>query len=621
MSRVRRLRSGMATLALVALGASAVTPATPALAARAQPQSGSGTPVPNMSSVPNSVPLPANVGTPTGKRLNGSQPTPYPLVTLGPPGSASDLPYPAYGTPVPGVGVGTPAADVPAQITLQQAIAISFARSPALSIARGDVGIQAAAVRLQRAGLLPLFDASSSYTYSHEQAGATTVGTTTGTGTTTTATTARNSGTAAGFSAQLSQLIYDGGKISAAVNAAQRGEVASADTYRRDLQTVANNVAQAYYAYLSAQRTTQVDLEIVREDQVQEDLVRAQVRAGTSARADIATVQLPTAQARLAVVRSQGTQFAAEATFANAMGLDANANVQPVDDAPVFTNSQVSSIPIPTYDQALRRAVALRPDYDSSIQSVRQAEYSLKNARLGLFPTLSGTGTASDNSTDGTSGTFRNSQSVGLALSIPLYDQGVTAANTASARASLDVAHATLEQTTLGLQLSVKQALTNLVSARAALDQTQQEYATAVTNVQSTQAQYRAGVTTLPLLLNAQVQLTTALTDQVTAVYALREAEQSYLYSVGANYATTIGDAPLPAHATPNPLPSGSPPPVDPNATPLPVPTQSIPPLPSPTPEVTATPSSGVPSATSAASPAPVTGSPSPAPRRRGFRL
>ena len=76
----------------------------------------------------------------------------------------------------------------------------------------------------------------------------------------------------------------------------------------------------------------------------------------------------------------------------------------------------------------------------------------------------------------------------------------------------------------------------SLVSARAAFDQTEQEYATAISNVRATQAQYRAGVTTLPLLLNAQVQLTQALTDQVTAVYTLRQAEQAYLYAVGANY-------------------------------------------------------------------------------------
>jgi outer membrane protein TolC len=55
--------------------------------------------------------------------------------------------------------------------------------------------------------------------------------------------------------------------------------------------------------------------------------------------------------------------------------------------------------------------------------------------------------------------------------------------------------------------------------------------------LRATQAQYRAGVTTLPLLLNAQIGLTTALTDEVTAVYAVRQAEQALLFAEGANAA------------------------------------------------------------------------------------
>jgi outer membrane protein TolC len=61
------------------------------------------------------------------------------------------------------------------------------------------------------------------------------------------------------------------------------------------------------------------------------------------------------------------------------------------------------------------------------------------------------------------------------------------------------------------------------------------ELAEAQTVLASTQAQFKAGVTTLPLLLNAQVGLTQALTDQSTAVYTLREAEQAFLYAEGAN--------------------------------------------------------------------------------------
>lgn len=478
------------------------------------------------------------------------QPTPFPVRTLAPLTGQTALPYPAYGTPVPGVDRGRVAPDIGPSVTLQGAIAIGFARSPALASARADVGVAAAAARLAGAGLLPSLAGSASLdrSFSHGGGAATTglTGTTTGTVVTGTSGTSANPGragsanvTAASLALTLRELIFDGGRIAASVRAANRSETAFADTYRRDLQTEAFNVATAYYNYLAAQRTVQVDLEIVRQDQVQEDLVRAQVRAGTEARAQISTVRLPTAQARLAVVRAQGTELSTEAAFDNAMGLDANVNVQPVDDAPVYTSAPLSSIAIPTYDVALERALALRPDYDTSLQTLGQAQGNLRAARLGLFPTLSGSASLQDNSTNANLGAFRPAQSLGVTLSIPVFDQGQTRDNTLQAQANVDRATANAQATALGVALNIKQTLSNFVSAFAAVDQTQQEYATALSNLQSTQAQYRAGVTTLPLLLNAQVQLATAQGDQVNTVYALRQAEQAYLYAVGANYDTS----------------------------------------------------------------------------------
>jgi outer membrane protein len=543
---LRRARAGaaIATLA-VAIGAVAMgsppsrVDARVGTVAQASPVPGSGV----------DTPLPANatIAPYRNSGLNRGQPTPFPISTLAPLTGQTTLPYPAYGTPVPGVNAGTPAPDVSAIITLPQAILVSFARNPALEIARQDVNVQAASVRLERAGLLPQISGTASLVRQHSQDGGfTTNGVTTGTSsTTTTGVTTGSSGpytaTYADFSASLSQLIYDGGKIAASVAAARSAEASAVDNYEREMQTIAFNTATAYYNYLAAERTTQVDLELVREDVVQENLVRAQIAVGTEARSELATVQLPTAQARLAVVRAQGTELQAEAAFANAMGLDANVRVQPVDDAPVYTKSPISLVPVVSYDVALKRAIALRPDYDAEIQLVKQGQQLVRSASLGLFPTLSGSASASDDSSNQNVGAFRNSNQLGLSLSVPIYDGGTTAANTASARANLKIAQANLQTTGLTVSLNIKQALSGLVSSLAAFDQTQQEYETALVNLQATQAQYRAGVTTLPLLLNAEVQLTQAQTDQVTAVYTLRQAEQTYLYDVGANYDPTGG--------------------------------------------------------------------------------
>lgn len=464
------------------------------------------------------------------QRRPAPAPTPQSAVALPPASQPTSLPYPAYGTPAPGVERGRPAADVPEVIGLDQAIAIGYAKAPALAAARANLAIATAPVELARSAILPNVGGSASSTRNHRQPGSTTSSSGTSGGST-----LGSNFTSNALSLQVRQLIYDGGNVAARLRAARATQGASANTYRRQLQSVAFNVANAYYSALAAQRATAVAVETVRVNQTNEDLVSAQIRAGTAARADLATAQLPTAQARLAVVRAQGQEIAAQAAFANAMGLDANTLVLPRDDTPVNGAPVTFAVQIPSYDQAIARAGALRPDLTAAQLAVDSARASVKAARLGLFPTLNGTASQSTASSDPSGGSFRNASAVGVTLSIPIFDQGITAAQTAQAQGQLDLALANQDAAIQGVQLNVKQTLVALVTARAALDQANAELAKAQEVLRSTQAQYRAGVTTLPLLLNAQVGLTQALTDQSTAVYTLRQAEQAFLFAEGAN--------------------------------------------------------------------------------------
>ena len=486
---------------------------------------------------PSPQPSPASTASPP---LPSGTFDPNATVSLPPASQPTSMPYPAYGTPAPGVNGGEVNPNIPQVITLDQAVAIGFAQSPLLAQARAQLEVAAAPVQLARTALFPNISGSASTTREHSQNGGRTGVTTGGTGAGTGTTTGTNAATPLSFtsnalSVSLQQLIYDGGHVAAELRAAKNNQSAQAATYKRELQTVAFNVANAYYSYLAAQRATAVAVQTVRVDQTNENLVAAQIRAGSAARADLATAQLPTAQARVAVIRDQGAELGAQATFANAMGLDANTLVLPRDDTPVNGAEVLPVVEIPTYAQAIARAVALRPDVLSQQYTVEGFRATLRATKLTNFPTLDGVASASTASTDLTGGTFRNDSSIGLSLSIPIYDQGVVAAEVAQARGNLALALANQTTTLQGVQLNVKQSLVALVSARAALTSADAELNQAQVVLKSTQAQYRAGVTTLPLLLNAQVGLTQALTDQSTAVYNLRQAEQAFLYAEGAN--------------------------------------------------------------------------------------
>jgi outer membrane protein len=486
----------------------------------AAPTNAQGTMAP--SPTPAASGAPAAIATPVA--------IPSPISSLPPASQASTLPYPAYGTPVPGVNRGVPVAGIPQVITLDQAVAIGFARSPLLAQARATVEIDRAPVDLAKTAVLPNLAGNVSVGRDFRQNG-TAAASGSGNGATLAPQTNVNS-----ISATLKQLIYDGGKVAAQLRAAKATESAAIATYKRQLQTVAYNVANAYYAALAAQRTTQVASETVQLNQVNADLVAAQIAAGTTAKSEYLTAELPVAQARVALVKDQGLELSAQAAFVNAMGLDANTYVLPQDDGNVLAGtSSAPQVAVPTYDIAIARAYMLRPDYTAQQYSVQSTQASVRAARLGLFPNLTGSGEYGTGSTNTGGGAYRNSGSVGVALSIPLFDQGITHAQVEQAIGQQDSAIAALQVAQQGIQLNVKQTLVSLVSARATSDQTQAELANAREVLQATQAQYAAGVTTLPLLLNAQVGLTQALVDQVNALYSLRQAEAAFLYAEGAN--------------------------------------------------------------------------------------
>lgn len=443
--------------------------------------------------------------------------------------SAAVLPAYAQSVPqLPPSAVQTrPQAGVPQQITLQQAIDIAVAKSPVLAAARANQQLTQIPVNLARTAIFPNISGSADVTHSNNS-GRAVSGQSIGGGF-----------TSKSLTANVRQLIYDGGKFIAQLHQARANALAGTDTYERGLETLAFNVAQAYYAALQDQASTLLAAQVVHQNEVQEALVRAQLQAGTASRVDLATVEVPVAQARVALVRAEGTQATALAAFATTLGLDADVAVAPANVANATSTSPL--VPVLAYTQAVQRALLLRPDYHAAQSTVLAAQYNVQVQRSGSYPTLTANGSYGTSSTAVNGTDFRPGSSVGASLSIPIFDQGVTRAQTAQAQAQLALAQSQLDQTKLGLESDVRSAVIGLVTAQAAVAQAKTELSQAQTVVNATQAQYRAGVTTLPLLLNAQVQLTTAQTDELNAIYGLRQAEQTYLFALGEN---TITPAP-----------------------------------------------------------------------------
>lgn len=453
-------------------------------------------------------------------------PTPQPMPTPG----ITPIPYPAYGTPAPDVAQLHAKNGIPTDVSLQQATKIAVALSPVFVQQNAQWAIIHAKYTSEKQALFPGVSANGTIGDGYQN-GAVNLNSGASFATATPVTSGVSaSGKTATESAGITvtQLIYDGGRVIAAIHSAKSADYAGRESLLRNLQTLALNVATAYNGVLQANATVVADAQLVKEFEVNEQSVAAQIRNGAAARSDLAGAQFQTAQARGNLVTAQGQAIAAQATFATTLGLDADAQVvpKPVPSQPNSTN--------PTYQQSLKRAFILRPDYLAAGYTVESDKEGLRYAKLARFPVL--TAAASDDVTRsfGTiTNSFQNVKSIGLSLAIPIYDQGQTNYNVAVAAATLDQAVAAMNQSHLQVESDVRSALANLISARAALVQANSELNAAKVSLDATQAQYKVGATTIISVVTAEANLATAQSAQITAIYSVQNAEQNYLYATG----------------------------------------------------------------------------------------
>ena len=448
-------------------------------------------------------------------------PTPAPM----PSASGSPLPYPAYGAAAPDVAQQVQKPGVPVSLTLQQAIDIAVAQSPAFASERAQYRAIEAKYGAEKGALYPNISGNASVDRSYG-GGSTRGGTVTPTASPSTTGAAGPFTTITG-QVTLTQLIFDGGRVIAGIRSAKESDIAGRETLIRQLQTLAFTVAQAYYGVLQADATVTADNQLVRQFESQEGNVSAQIRTGAGARSDLAAAQFQTAQARGSLVTAQGQVIVAQSTFATTLGLDADTLVQP---QPL----SASTVTAKTYAASLQEAFAVRPDYVAAQHTVESAKENVRFAKLARFPTLNANASAgAGESLPATSPRLVGTQSLGATLSVPIYDQGLTNYNVALAASQLDQANAGLVSTKLTVESDIRGALANLVSARAALTQAQAELQSGQVNLQAFQARYRVGAATITDLVTAEATLATAQRDDVTAVYNERIAEERYTFALG----------------------------------------------------------------------------------------
>lgn len=247
----------------------------------------------------------------------------------------------------------------PEEVTLAQAVALAFERSPRVAALRAELA--EARARVAGADVYP-------FNPELEVEGAARIGADETTG---------------DFEVAVSQAIELGGQRGHRTAAAEADLAAVRDRARRATQLLGADVHLAFLDAIAArERLAVAEAEMTLATTLR-DLAAKRLEAGAGTQLDVNVALADLGRVELRVATAQGDYAAARVALAQAMGLPAPALPVPAGDLAALEGD-----PLPALPALLEAAEARRADLEAFRAQTRAAEARLAAARAGVWPSL-----------------------------------------------------------------------------------------------------------------------------------------------------------------------------------------------------------------------------------------
>lgn len=296
------------------------------------------------------------------------------------------------------------------------------------------------------------------------------------------------------------------------------------------LTATINDVAlAAKTAFMDVLRTDElVQVAEERVVNVTEQLRAARVRyeAGDTARFDVIRFESELASAEQERLQAVNNELLAEASFNQALSRDVST---PVELIPPETLPRVGA----TLEELTEKAKTARPEVIAARRRFDFNENFRRAREKGNLPALNLTGNFSYDPGAGGLGVAQDSLSATVQLSFPIFDGGLNRSLVRQAKANENKAKITLDQTTLGVTLEVKQAFLNLQSAEKQIETAQKGLVSAREALRVANLRYQEGVGTPVEISDANAQFVAARTAVVNAIYQYRIAVSNLQRAIG----------------------------------------------------------------------------------------
>jgi outer membrane protein len=326
-----------------------------------------------------------------------------------------------------------------------------------------------------------------------------------------------------GVNATATQPLYTGGRVSAAVNAAEATVLAGRQSLRVTEQTILQSVVQAYVDVLRDQQIVAIRQQSVTVLGSQFEETGARFEAGLLTRTDVARAEAQLAASRAQLTSAQAQLQISRAAYATAVGQNPGELIQPTT--------------LPNLPADVSQAFAAAEDNNPNLRRAQIAEqasrYRVAQVRAQRNPTVSLQASAGYSGLADPFGSFNHELRASVVASQPLFTGGVTSSQIRSALEQNNSDRILIEQARRAAVQAVSQAWNQMLAAQGNITSNDQAVNAATVAFEGAQEQYRVGLSTTLDVLLAQESLRTAQLSRVQAQRDLYVSQASLLNAMG----------------------------------------------------------------------------------------
>jgi outer membrane protein len=411
-------------------------------------------------------------------------------------------------------------------VTLTEALRAARAHQPTLDLARGNSVTARGQADQARGALLPQLSATVSYKRATSNFVPQPGGMTPGSAQATTSSLATNPLWFAGLNA--SQLVYDFGESINRWRAAQVAADAVDENGRTSAAQVDFNARSAFFAARATKDLVGVARDTLANQEKHLAQVQGFVDVGTHPQIDLTQARADRATAQLQLITAENNYAVAKAVLNQAMGVERSVDYDLSDEEMPSVTGEDGDV-----ESLIGDAKQARPEMASLRLNLRSQELGLRTARDMYWPALSLSGSAND------SGPYLDKTNWNLSgvvsLSVPLLQGGAIDAQIHQAEGQVTQAQAQLETERQQVRLDVEQARLGIRAAKGAITAAEDALANTRDRLRLAEGRYTTGVGSIIELGDAQVALTTAAAQKVSAQYQLYTARAQLLKALGKN--------------------------------------------------------------------------------------